>query len=220
MVIALLVTVALVAGSARAADEANAILLVAKPELQDPNFARTVVLVTRHQGGGAVGVILNRPTSTRLSEVFPERKELAGRPDVLFSGGPVSRGTLVLVFRTADHPANSLRVLDDVYMSLDASLFERVIAQPDAAEFHLYAGYAGWGPGQLEAEIHHGGWLVVEPDARTLFGMTADKMWPTLHERAMGRGLQTDATSAPDLTRQMEATPAASAMTANANAPR
>jgi putative transcriptional regulator len=219
-IVTVLVTVALLAGPARADDEANSILLVAKPELQDPNFAQTVVLVTRHRGGGAVGVVLNRPTATRLSEVFPARKELTGRPDVLFSGGPVSRGTLVLVFRSADRPANALRVLDDVYMSLDPAVFERIIAQPDGAAFHLYAGYAGWAPGQLEVEIHHGGWLVVEPDAGTLFGMAPDTMWPTLHERASHHGLQTDASGTPDLTRQIHATPAASAKTANANAPR
>jgi putative transcriptional regulator len=186
------VTLVLGAGVAAAEDRPNAVLLVARPELTDPNFDRTVILVTRHQGGGAVGVVLNRPTATRLGEVFPAEKALKDRPDVLFSGGPVSRGALVLVFRSVNRPANALRVLDDVYMTLDPGLLERVIGQPDA-EFHLYAGYAGWAPGQLEAEIHHGGWHVLEPDDDTLFRMAPHTMWPTLLERASGRGLQTDA---------------------------
>jgi putative transcriptional regulator len=198
-------TLVLVAGVVVGDDQPNSVLLVARPELGDPNFAHSVVLVTRHQGGATVGVVLNRPTSTPLSEVFPAVKELADRPDVLFGGGPVSRGTLVLVFRSSTRPANALRVLEDVYMTLDPDLVERVITQPDA-EFRLYAGYAGWAPGQLEAEMHQGGWHVLEPDAATLFRTAPDAMWPLLNERASRRGLRTDASGSTEPARPVEAT--------------
>jgi putative transcriptional regulator len=165
----------------------NGVLLVARPELSDPNFRRTVVLVTRHAHGGAVGVILNRPTAVPLKEVFPAHPHLAARADVLYRGGPVSGETLVFVFRSSAPPPNALRVLEDVYMSLDRGLLEAMVARPDPGELRVYAGYAGWAPGQLEAEIHHGGWHVLDADPTTIFRADPQTLWPTLLRRATSR---------------------------------
>jgi putative transcriptional regulator len=185
---ALLLAVTLVlVPRAEAQEAANGVFLVARPELKDPTFAESVVLVTRHQGGGTVGVILNRPTTTRLSEVFPGQKHLDKRPDVVFSGGPVAPGTLVLVFRSTAQPASALHVLDDVYMTLDPEVMEHVLARPDATDFRVYSGYAGWAPAQLEVEIHRGGWHVLDADEQTLFHMSPDAMWRTLLGRASPR---------------------------------
>lgn len=170
----------------------NGVLLVARPELRDPNFVETVVLVTRHAHGGAVGVILNRPSAVTLAEAFPSLEPLRGTPELVYEGGPVARTTLVAAFRSATAPPAALQVLPDVYLSLDPGLLERLLTGPRPAALRVYAGYAGWAPGQLEAEIHRGGWHVLDADARTIFEMEASAMWRTLLRRATARRAHVD----------------------------
>jgi putative transcriptional regulator len=184
LVLALLLSA--VAAPAAEAPRANGLLLVARPTLVDPNFRETVVLVTRHAGGGAVGVVLNRPTGLRLEEAFPDQTSLKGRPDVVFLGGPVSTGTLVTVFRAPGPEAKALRVLDDVWMTLDRDVVDRVLAT-GSREVRIHGGHAGWAPGQLEAEIAHGAWVVLDADAETIFRMDPQTMWRTLLRRASER---------------------------------
>jgi putative transcriptional regulator len=178
----------LIAATAAAQDAPNGVLLVAKPDLGDPNFRETVVLVTRHPGGGAVGVVLNRPTRMPASQLLPEHEALRGRPDRLFAGGPVSPRALVAVFRSKDRPEAALRVLADVYLSLDGVFLDGLLRRPDAPrELRVYAGYAGWAPGQLEAEIARDDWYVLEPDAATIFRADPATLWRELHRRASSR---------------------------------
>jgi putative transcriptional regulator len=171
-----------------AQEHQHAILLVATKDLTDPNFAETVVLVT-HESAGAIGVILNRPTDVRVAEVLPTHESLKQRKDVVFRGGPVARGTLVVAFRAPTPPASgkAARVLDDVYVTLDPPLIDGVLGRPDPPTFRVYAGYAGWVPGQLEAEILQGAWLVLEADAESIFTRSPEDLWRTLLFRAMGR---------------------------------
>ena len=168
-----------------AQDTPNSVVLVAKPELVDPNFRETVVLVTRHPGGGAVGVILNRPTRILASQLLPEHEGLRGRTDRLFAGGPVAPRSVVAVFRSGERPATALRVLVDVYLSLDGIFLDGLLRRPDAPrELRLYAGHAGWAPGQLEAEIARDGWYVLEVDHDTIFRADPATLWRELHRRA------------------------------------
>ena len=168
-----------------AQDTPNGVVLVAKPELVDPNFRETVVLVTRHPGGGAVGVILNRPTRILASQLLPEHEGLRGRTDRLFAGGPVAPRSVVAVFRSGERPATALRVLVDVYLSLDGIFLDGLLRRPDAPrELRLYAGHAGWAPGQLEAEIARDGWYVLEVDHDTIFRADPATLWRELHRRA------------------------------------
>ncbi len=168
-----------------AQDTPNGVVLVAKPELVDPNFRETVVLVTRHPGGGAVGVILNRPTRILASQLLPEHEGLRGRTDRLFAGGPVAPRSVVAVFRSGERPAAALRVLVDVYLSLDGVFLDGLLRRPDAPrELRLYAGYAGWAPGQLEAEIARDDWYVLEVDHDTIFRADPATLWRELHQRA------------------------------------
>jgi len=193
----LLVALGLGGASAGAQIRPNGVLLVARPELTDPNFAETVVLVTRHAHGGAVGVILNRPTTVTLPEAFPSLEHLRGRREVVFHGGPVARATTVFVFRAAARPPEALHVLEDVYLGLDPGLLGRLLAGPPPPALRVYAGYAGWTPGQLEAEIHHGSWHVLDADASTIFEADPRTMWRTLLRRASSRS----ARAAPGLVR-------------------
>jgi putative transcriptional regulator len=144
-----------------------------------------VVLVTRHPGGGAVGVILNRPTRILASQLLPEHEGLRGRTDRLFAGGPVAPRGVVAVFRSGERPAAALRVLVDVYLSLDGVFLDGLLRRPDAPrELRLYAGYAGWAPGQLEAEIARDDWYVLEVDHDTIFRADPATLWRQLHQRA------------------------------------
>src|SRR5262245_16121363 len=178
----------LLAAAAAAQDAPNGVLLVARPELADPNFRETVVLVTRHPGGGAVGVILNRPTPLRVNQLLPEHQAFRERADRIFSGGPVSPRNVVAVFRAKERPEAALRVLPDVYLTLDGVVLDELLRRPDAPrELRVYAGYAGWAPGQLEAEIARDDWYVLEPDADTIFRADPATLWRDLMRRALSR---------------------------------
>jgi putative transcriptional regulator len=178
----------LIATAAAAQDVANGVVLVARPELGDPNFRETVVLVTRHPGGGAAGVILNRPTRVPVSQLLPEHEGLRGRTDRLFAGGPVAPRSLVAVFRSGTRAEGALRVLPDVYLTLDGGVLDGLLRRPDAPrELRLYAGYAGWAPGQLEAEIAREDWYLLAPDADTIFRADPLTLWRELLRRASAR---------------------------------
>lgn len=172
-------------------DHPNAVFLVAKPRLQDPNFSKTVVLVTQHRANEPMGVIINRPTPLALSEVFPENAHLKKRKDAMHFGGPVSPMTLVFVFQSAERPQDALRVLDDVYLSVNSGLLSELLSRPKFPErLKVYAGYAGWAPEQLQNEIRRGDWYVLNADAEILFKTAPKNIWPELVKRASARSVR------------------------------
>lgn len=173
-------------GAVTAAEmQANAIFLVAKRELADPNFRETVVLVTHPRRGGPWGVIINRPLQHRLSEVLPDFESLKGRKDVLFFGGPVTRQGLVFLVRSPKAPPGATLVLRDVFFTSDTDLIDSLLRRPDPTRgLRVYSGFSGWSPGQLQQEIARGGWYVVPADAETVFDKDPALVWPELVKRA------------------------------------
>jgi len=167
-------------------DVANGILLVAKPELQDPNFRQTVVLITQPQpGAGPIGVIVNRPTDHRLRQLFPEIDALRSNDDRIYSGGPVQRDMVLFVFRSSSAPKAGLHVLGDLYLSGNAELLAEVLKRPEPTrDLRVYAGYAGWAPGQLQAEIELGGWVVFRAEPEIIFSKDPAAVWGALIARA------------------------------------
>jgi putative transcriptional regulator len=161
---------------------ANGILLVAKPGLPDPNFRETVVLITQPvPGGGPLGVILNRPTGARLSEAWPEAGAVPEQFDALYGGGPVARNQIIFLVRSKEPVGKALRVLTDVYLSGDPELLKNIVAaEVKIVALRAYAGYAGWAPRQLQAEIAQGGWYLIPADADTLFSSDATSLWSNL----------------------------------------
>ncbi len=147
---------------------------------------------------GSVGVILNRPTRVPASQLLPEHEALRGRTDRLFAGGPVSPRRLVAVFRSRERPEAALRVLADVYLSLDGVFLDGLLRRSDAPrELRVYAGYAGWAPGQLEAEIARDDWYVLEPDADTIFRADPATLWRELLRRASSRSTRVEPAERP-----------------------
>lgn len=154
------------------------LFLIAEPDLRDPNFSETVILITHHGPEGTTGVVINRPTATPLSRVWPDRQELAGRSEVLHVGGPVDRRVLLLLVRSRTRPEHAQHVFGDVYVSQSGdALLDALKRDGATTTIRVFAGYTGWAPGQLADEIARGSWRVVPADAAVLFDRDAEVIW-------------------------------------------
>lgn len=158
-------------------------LLLSMPQLVDPNFHRTVVLLCEHTPDGAFGLVINRPTDTTASQAVrlsPPPARDGGL--ALWSGGPVEphRGWIL----TGSEPGESeaVPVADGVYLSTSPHLLRRLI-ETAPPRTRVLTGYAGWGPGQLDAELSASAWLVAEVDAEIIFETPAAMMWETAIRR-------------------------------------
>jgi putative transcriptional regulator len=156
-------------------------LLIASPKLADPNFAESVVLIVEYDADkGAMGLILNRRTKVPLSRVFPDTKG-AGK-DPIFEGGPVDKGSAQALLRSREKPESAARVLIEVWATGNKDRIEKSVGEA-AATFRLYAGYSGWGSGQLEHEIELGGWSVLRASAALVFDDDPDSLWQRLQRQ-------------------------------------
>ena len=158
--------------------------LVAGEHLRDPNFGRTVVLLLDYGERGARGVIINRQTHVKLAVVFPGISGLHQRPDTVYIGGPVAQTQLLLLLRSERPPGRADHVVDDIYVSSSRqTLVEALNTAGAAAPVHVYAGYAGWAPGQLDHEVARGDWHVLPADAETVFSKAPKEVWRELIEK-------------------------------------
>ena len=164
--------------------------LVAAPILRDPNFAGTVVLMVEHSAEGALGFIVNRAASAELREVLaqlgvgelPVRNEIA-----VMVGGPVSPETGWIVFESSNAPTGApsgteqredvLMVTSSLGVSASKQFLLDAVQGKASGRAMLVQGYAGWGPGQLEAELGQGVWIPVDLDARVIFDTKAEQRW-------------------------------------------
>ena len=160
-------------------------LLVATPQLVDPNFAHTVVLVTHHDSQGTLGVIVNWPSDHLLREAVPWVGDFEERDDRLYIGGPVDPERVVLLLRRSREPPKSERVLDDVWVSgSPETLRDAMVRRVDESDLRAMAGYAGWAAGQLEAELSRGDWYVVRGRPELVFDASPQTLWEALVKRA------------------------------------
>ena len=163
-------------------------LLIASERLRDPNFARTVVLLIEYDRGGALGVVLNRPTEVTLARLLPDIPGMSGRQEVVYQGGPVAPNRLILLIRAPAAPAAAALVFGETYVSSSLDALERLVdPRGPGNEFHAFAGYAGWSPEQLEGEILRGDWLVHPAAESLLFDIPAGELWPELMRRSAGQ---------------------------------
>lgn len=162
-------------------------LLVAAPALSDPNFSDSVVLVLDSDADGTLGVILNRPSPVSIGEVLPQWRGIPSDPDVLFRGGPVSTdGALAvgILTRGDDEPVGFRRVVD-LFGVVDLDAPTELTAGAIAG-MRVYAGYAGWGAGQLADEIARGDWLVVPAIASDITRADVTTLWRDVLRRQPG----------------------------------
>jgi len=162
----------------------EAVLLVASPELQDPNFAESVVLVLFPREGGPLGVILNRPTRLMLKDAFPDEQNLRGRSDTVYFGGPVRPGGLMFLFRREGASEGAFPVLEDLYLSNNGTLLDTLLGGSEGGVQRYFLGYSGWAPVQLEVEVASGAWHVLPADRQTILQMDPKVMWRELLARA------------------------------------
>jgi len=161
---------------------------VATPLLTDANFSRTVVLMLEDNEEGALGLVLNRPSPLEVGEPLPDWVELSAAPQVVFVGGPVSRGSVIALARCHDAPEISeetwtpvlgpIGVLD---LTADATLLHTTIG-----DVRVFAGYAGWGAQQLVDEIEEGAWFVVDALPTDATTDEPDDLWREVLRRQPG----------------------------------
>lgn len=165
---------------------AETIFLVASPQLADPNFRQTVVLVTHAAGSsGPIGVVINRPTDVEISKALPNVKGVEKAQGPLFFGGPVARNVVAFLFRSDTPRKEAVAVMDGVYLSFDRDLLAELLARDKPMEgLRVYAGHSGWAPGQLESEVSRGFWTSARADARSIFETKPEALWPEFHRRA------------------------------------
>ncbi|MEX2393580.1 MAG: YqgE/AlgH family protein [Actinomycetota bacterium] len=163
-------------------------LLVATPGLVDPNFFRTVVLVVEHNDDGALGVVLNRPSDTPLDPgPLGEWKDLAADPSLVFVGGPVSESAAVCLGRLRPHA--TMPGWEPVIGGLGVLDLAREIdeARDVVDRVRVFAGYAGWGAGQLEDEIDEGAWYILDADPEDALSSQPGGLWRFVLQRQGGK---------------------------------
>jgi len=157
--------------------------LIAGRGLRDPNFNQTVVLMIAHDPEGAMGLVINRRTPVPVSEVFTESRALSGTDARIYLGGPVSPNQFFILARVQDPPSGSLHLVEDLHL-IDMVFLESLLDGGDSPGFRVYAGYAGWGAGQLEGEIARGDWHVLPGDEKSVLSDEPGSVWQRLIERS------------------------------------
>ena len=173
-------------------------LLLSMPQLNDPNFKQTVVLLCEHGEEGAFGLVLNRQTDTPASSVVRLTPPVEVDNGLqLWIGGPVEpeRGWILMGDQLAD--AEAVQVCDGLYLSTSPDLLRQLLMNPPQGRTRLLTGYAGWGAGQLDAELSASAWLIADVQLDLIFETQATQMWETAIRRLgaepsmlqMGRGV-------------------------------
>ena len=153
-------------------------LLLSMPQMNDPNFERTVVLLCQHSAEGAFGLVVNRPVVTTAKVVAAEHPERSAEHELeIWIGGPVEPERSWILLHDSAPDGHAVRVCDGVFLSTSAGVLQQIIDHSADPRTKLIAGYAGWGPGQLDAEIAASAWLTVSIEAELLFDTPADRMW-------------------------------------------
>jgi putative transcriptional regulator len=167
-------------------------LLVATPLLGDPNFRRTVILIVEDEPEeGTLGVVLNRPTEVQVGQVLESWTDLVTGPSVVFKGGPVSpNSALALALARGEEEPLGWRSLDGSSLMSRIGLVD-LEAPPELlaggiTSLRVFAGYAGWGPGQLQAEIEEGAWYVLPGEPADAFLAEPEQLWPAVLRRQGG----------------------------------
>lgn len=155
-------------------------MLVANSEIKHGVFARSVILLIEHNERGSIGVVVNKPREQSLGNLAQRLKPTRYAQDKLFYGGPQQRNAVLTLIRTQRSHPNMRRVMDDVYAVAGVRAMIHIAEQAEPEEqLRVYAGYAGWAPGQLQKELARGAWQLVPADAETVFGTMGD-LWERL----------------------------------------
>jgi putative transcriptional regulator len=171
-------------------------LLVASPALLDPNFHRTVVVIAEHTEEGAMGLVLNRPAEATVGEVVPDLTPLVDEDEVVYVGGPVASESVIVLAEFEEPDLAGVLLHGNVgFVGSDVEELEEIAG--GIVRARVYAGHAGWGPGQLEGELEEDSWIVEPPRPEELFSPQPDRLWSAVLRRK-GREYALLSTMPPD----------------------
>jgi putative transcriptional regulator len=155
--------------------------LVASRTIADPRFQETVVLLIGYDEAGATGLIINRPSKVPLAEMLMPVPGLKKRSDVIYYGGPVEGHRILMLIQSPEKLEEADKVFTNVYVSASRNMLERMIgAHKTQKQLRVYAGYAGWLPGQLNREVSRGDWYILNADADSIFEKESSEIWREL----------------------------------------
>lgn len=160
-------------------------LVVATPTLADPNFSHTVVLLLEHGEDGTLGVVVNRPSDVGVDDVLEEWSAMAATPARVFIGGPVQSNALLAIGRLAGVASPSVQPVTEGVGVIDLHQHAADLAGI-VTDVRVFAGHAGWGPQQLEAEIETGSWFVIDGSPDDAFAADPETLWRNVLERQGG----------------------------------
>ena len=156
-------------------------LLLSMPQLMDPNFNRTVVLLCKHTDEGAFGLVVNRPLLTSARVVVNLEPPVEPEHDLqVWVGGPVDQERSWILVGDEPDPSEErpgVQIADSLYLSTSPDLLRRLLEPAPPPRARLVVGYSGWGPGQLETELQASAWLISDIDRDLIFNTPADRMW-------------------------------------------
>ena len=173
--------------------EPDTVILVAAPNLVEPTYRKSVVIVTAIEGNRFIGIMINRPTRRSLASLFPEHATSKAVVEPVFFGGPMSSSAVFALAKSAAAAGNgSIPLLKDLYLAITVTVVDKVIEQtPNDARY--YVGNVLWRPGELQEEIRRGVWSVLDADPDIVFSKDPEHLWEEL--TPMTRGIVTDAGS-------------------------
>jgi putative transcriptional regulator len=160
-------------------------LLIAGPDLVDPNFHRTVVLIADHGEAGAMGVVLNRPSETTVAEAIPDLADMVEPGEYIHVGGPVQPSGVVVLAEFEDPEDGVATVLGDIgFVSAETEMS----SLPDMTRrVRVFAGISGWGAGQLESELDRDDWIIEPAERADVFSEDPESLWSVVLQRKGGR---------------------------------
>lgn len=178
---------------------APGMFLVAAPEMRDPRFQQSVVLLVEHSAQGALGFIINKKTEITVTEALPEL-DIQGLAHALYFGGPVQPAQIMYVYSDSEKSAGQ-RVISGVYWGSDYEILKDFLQNRDQSTLRVFFGYAGWGPGQLEFEVSLDDWQVIPAQPEYIFSEDSENLWRLLNRKKPGVVTEyLAAGSGPDLT--------------------
>ncbi|MEE9552554.1 MAG: YqgE/AlgH family protein [Gammaproteobacteria bacterium] len=166
------------------------IFLIAGQSLDDPNFSKTVILITDYSADGTAGLVINRQTKVPVIKALPKLEKLMPATEHLYLGGPVDTNIFSLLAESdIDLPSTQAKhIFSNVYIIVTIDLLDQLIREKeDDQSFKMYVGYAGWAPGQLETELLRGDWYLWHANKDTIFNKAPDTIWNELINRVSAK---------------------------------
>jgi putative transcriptional regulator len=159
-------------------------LLIASPALVDPNFVRTVVLIAEHTEDGTLGLVLNRPSDSSVTESVDELRGVVDAGDPVYVGGPVQTDAVMVLAEFTDAELAAALVLEDIgFLPAEADLD---VISAATRRARVFAGHSGWAPGQLDGELEEGAWILLDAHPDDVFAADAEELWSVALERKGG----------------------------------